>query len=156
LRRSAIVPNEVTGGSDTVALRAPGHPLTQALLKLLGERGADRPVGLAAPSAKRLGKGSPTTAQHLLADVGADIDLVLDGGPCAVGIESTIVDVSGVEPAILRPGGISAADIEKALGMPLAAAGQDAPPVPGSHPVHYAPRAKLQLVKRREIIDMLA
>jgi L-threonylcarbamoyladenylate synthase len=156
LRRSDRVPDEVTGGAQTVALRAPAHPLAQALLARFAARAGDRPVGLAAPSANRFGRVSPTTAAHVLADVGTDIDLVLDGGSCTIGIESTIVDVSGGQPSILRPGGVSAADIEKVLGMPLAASGEDAPPAPGSHPVHYAPRARLQLVKRREIIDTLA
>jgi L-threonylcarbamoyladenylate synthase len=156
LKRAEGVLKEVTGGADTVALRSPSHPVAQAVLAQMAEKAGDRPVGLAAPSANRFGRVSPTTAAHVLADLGGDVDLVLDGGPCEIGIESTIVDVSGDAPAILRPGGLSAALIEKALRHPLATPDASAPAVPGSLPTHYAPRAKLQLVNRREIIEALA
>lgn len=155
LKRAEGVLDEITGGAPTVALRMPDHPLAQALLEALAARSGDRPAGLAAPSANRFGRVSPTTAAHVLADVGTDIDLVLDGGPCQLGIESTIVDLSGEQPAILRPGAVSAADLEKVLGA-LAAPSAGAPAVPGSLPSHYAPRARVQLVTRRQIIEALA
>ena len=156
LKRAAMVMDEVTGGTDTVALRSPSHSIAQAVLREMAARAGDTPVGLAMPSANRFGRVSPTTADHVLADLGADVDLVLDGGACDIGIESTIVDLSGDEPAILRPGGLSTALIEKALGCSLAAPNVDSPVVPGSLPLHYAPRARVQLANRREIIEALA
>src|SRR5207342_1565110 len=95
---------EATGGRDTVGLRVPDHPIARALLDAFGG-------GVAAPSANRFGKVSPTTAAHVRADLDGDVAVVLDGGPCRVGIESTIVDVAGTEPAILRAGGVSRAEI---------------------------------------------
>jgi len=156
VKRAPHVLDAVTGGQDTVALRVPRHPLTLALLETF--RGADdgsTPRGIAAPSANRFGKVSPTTAEHVLADLGGDVDLILDGGPCDVGIESTIVDVSGDQPAILRPGRITVAQIEAALGVSLSPAPDAVPVVPGSLPAHYAPRAKARLAKRVQIIEEL-
>ena len=101
-RNPERVAAEVTGGRDTVGLRVPDHPLALALLDAFGG-------GVAAPSANRFGKVSPTTAAHVRADLGDDVAVVLDGGPCRVGVESTIVDVTGPEPAILRVGGVSRA-----------------------------------------------
>src|SRR6185436_18352284 len=98
LERASRVPEAVTGGQSTVGLRVPNHVLARAMI---GE------LGVAAPSANRFGKVSPTEAAHVLADLGSDVDFVLDGGPCAVGIESTIVDLSSGTAAILRPGGVS-------------------------------------------------
>src|SRR5262249_18285414 len=97
VERSTRVPDIVTGGRATVGLRVPGHPLA---LRLLGAFAG----GLAAPSANRFGKVSPTTAAHVQADLGADVDLVLDGGPCTVGVESTIVDCTTEQPTLLRHG----------------------------------------------------
>jgi L-threonylcarbamoyladenylate synthase len=156
LARAGSVSDLVTGGGDTVALRVPSHPLARSVLDAFQTAKGDAPAGLAAPSANRFGRVSPTTAQHVAADLGTDVDLVLDGGACEVGIESTIVDCSGDEPAILRPGGLAAARIEEALGRPLAIPGPDAPRAPGTLSAHYAPRAKVQLVTRRHIIDTLA
>jgi L-threonylcarbamoyladenylate synthase len=156
VKRAAHVLDAITGGQDTVALRVPGHPLAHELLAAL--RGPDDGTcisGIAAPSANRFGKVSPTSAEHVRADLGADVDLILDGGPCEVGIESTIVDVSGEVPAILRPGGITAAQIETLLGIELAAASPSSPAAPGSLPAHYAPRAKARLAKRVQIIEEL-
>ena len=155
----------VTGGQDTVALRVPNHPLALAVLKAFGG-------GLAAPSANRFGHVSPTTAQHVRDDLGVDVDLVLDGGPCRVGIESTIVDLAtdASHPRILRTGAVLASDIAKVLGTPVGVRmgreGQlDPPPppeemrVPGTHDVHYAPKAAVELVaadeagKRAEELD---
>ena len=125
-------------GLDSVALRVPAHPLAHALLERVG-----RPV--AAPSANRSGRVSPTTAGHALADLDGRIDAVLDGGPTAVGLESTIVACLG-EPRLLRPGGLSREDIEAALGRPLLAPAAEAGPrAPGMLASHYAPRAKVRL-----------
>ena len=157
LKRAPSVLDAVTGGQDTVALRVPGHPLAQSLLAAFGEGRPDAgPVGIAAPSANRYGKVSPTTAQHVAADLGAEVDLILDGGPCDVGIESTIVDLSAEHVAILRPGRITAAQIEQVLDAPLAPPGEERPKTPGTHASHYATRARLRLVTRRQMIDALA
>src|SRR5690606_23979946 len=100
LRRSPRIPDATTGGLETAAIRVPNHPVALALLSAFGG-------GVAAPSANRFGSVSPTTAAHVRAELGDAVDLVLDGGPCAVGVESTIVDVTGGEPTILRPGGVT-------------------------------------------------
>ncbi len=134
LPRRVHVPDAVTGGAATVALRAPAHPLARAVLAALG-----RP--LAAPSANRFGRTSPTTARHVL-DEFPDLP-VLDGGACEVGVESTIVDLTGPRAAILRPGGIGADAIVEVIG-PLDRPG--ATPAPGTLPAHYAPRTPLRLV----------
>jgi len=128
------VPDVVTGGRDTLAVRVPGHPVALDLLHRL-----DFP--LAAPSANRFGQVSPTTAAHVLASF--DIP-VLDGGPCAVGVESTIVDLSRPSPSILRAGAIDADAVCLALGEELAPASDT--PAPGTLPTHYAPRARVVLV----------
>ena len=140
LPRAARVPDAVTGGQDTVALRMPAHPLAHAVLAAFG--GA-----LAAPSANRFGRVSPTRAEHVRAEFGDAVPCVLDGGPCAVGIESTIVDLSSATPRILRPGAITRAMLEQTLGGPVAAgAAHGAPRVSGSLPAHYAPRTPLALL----------
>ena len=140
LPRAARVPDAITGGQDTVALRMPAHPLARAVLTAFG--GA-----LAAPSANRFGRISPTRAEHVRAEFGDAVPCVLDGGPCAVGIESTIVDLSAGAPRILRPGAITRAMLERTLGGPLAAGvADDAPRVSGSLPAHYAPRTPLALL----------
>ena len=127
-------------GLDSVALRVPAHPVAQALLKAFGE-----PV--VAPSANRSGHVSPTSAAHVLADLRGRIDMVIDAGPCAVGVESTIVSCLG-EPTLLRPGGVPRADIERVLGHTLATpeiADDEAPLAPGMLSSHYAPKARLRL-----------
>jgi L-threonylcarbamoyladenylate synthase len=149
LKRAAHVLDAVTGGEDTVGVRVPVHPMARALLAELGG------IALAAPSANRFGRVSPTRADHVAADLGGDVDLILDGGPCELGIESTIVDMSGETPAILRPGRILAAEIERVLGRALAAPAAQAPRAPGTLQVHYAPRARVQFATRRQIIDTL-
>ncbi|MCC6473213.1 MAG: threonylcarbamoyl-AMP synthase [Burkholderiales bacterium] len=156
LQRADRVPEAVTGGHDTIALRVPAHALARELLEAFAAaKGTGAPAGLAAPSANRYGKVSPTAAAHVVADLGAEVDLVLDGGPCEIGIASTILDLSGKAPVILRPGKLASADIERVLGRPLESAGEAPPPAPGTHPAHYAPRAKLKLASRREIIEAL-
>lgn len=149
LKRAANVPDIVTGGQDTVGLRVPSHSVARALLTAFG--GA-----LAAPSANKFGRISPTTAAHVASDYGQHAPLILDGEAAGVGIESTILDLSGETPRVLRPGGISAAQLAEVLGEPPAEAGADAPRVPGSLDKHYAPKATLRLVKRVEMIEILA
>lgn len=149
LPRTGAVVDEVTGGRDTVGLRVPDHPLTLALLRAFDG-------GLAAPSANRFGRVSPTTAADVLADLGGDVDLVLDGGPCGVGVESTIVDCSeeGAPPVILRPGGVTAEQIEVALGHPVRRTAGGPSRAPGMLPAHYAPHAQVIVVENPE--DALA
>jgi L-threonylcarbamoyladenylate synthase len=127
------------GGTGTIALRLPDAPLALALIEAAG-------TGLAAPSANRFGRVSPTTAQHVAEDLGTDVDVILDGGRCRIGLESTIVDLTGVLPRILRPGAITAEMISEALTTPLAPAGPDAPRAPGTLAAHYAPRLPVVLV----------
>jgi L-threonylcarbamoyladenylate synthase len=152
LRRSGRVSDVVTGGQDTVGLRAPGHPWAQAVLQALG-----RPV--AAPSANRFGRISPTTADHVRADLGVKpdgaVDLVLDGGPCPVGIESTIVDLTGDQPRLLRQGSISHSDLERVLGRAVAAPDVAAPRVSGRLERHYAPRTRLEVIAPDALADGL-
>lgn len=144
LRRSARVPLEATGGLETVAVRVPDHPVALAVLEAFGG-------GIAAPSANRFGSVSPTTADHVRAEFGDAVDLVLDGGPCDVGVESTIVDVTGEVPSVLRPGGVTREDLEDALGIPLEVHTTSSVRVPGQHPSHYAPNARVVLVEPEEL-----
>ena len=144
LKRSAKAPDAITGGQDTVGLRVPKHPLALALLAGFGG-------GIAAPSANRFGRISPTTADHVHEELGAAVALVLDGGPCVVGIESTIVDLSRGAPLVLRPGAITLADIDAVLGSATEQGGAVAGPavaprVSGSLAAHYAPSSPLRLV----------
>ena len=141
LKRHPDVPDCITGGQDTVGLRIPDHPLALELLRAFGgENGG----GLAAPSANRFGRISPTTAQHVRDDLGDVVAMVLDGGPCQVGIESTILDMSGERTTVLRPGMLSGFDIGLFLGrMPAEAVNTNSVKTPGSHLAHYAPRTPL-------------
>ena len=148
LKRAPGVSDRVTGGQDTVALRVPSHPLALALLQALGG-------GMVGPSANRFGRISATTAEHVREEFGAGVDCVIDGGACAVGIESTIVDLSGTTPALLRPGCITAAQIEAVLGVSLTAPHAQSPRAPGSLAKHYAPRTPVMLVEG-DVIDELA
>ena len=142
LPRTSEAVDEVTGGRDTVGLRVPDHPLTRALLHAFDG-------GLAAPSANRFGRVSPTTAEDVRTDLGGDVDLVLDGGPCDVGVESTIVDCSedGAPPVILRPGGVTAEQIEAVLGHPVRRIPDGPNRAPGMLPAHYAPHAQVLIVE---------
>ena len=142
-REGCPVADLATAGLDTVALRVPDHAIAQALL-----RAADRPI--AAPSANRSGHVSPTTAAHVAADLGAYVAMILDGGPTSVGLESTVVDVTGAEPVILRLGGVSREDIARVLGRAVALAeGEPGKPAsPGMLARHYAPAARLRLDAR--------
>lgn len=135
VKRGPRVAAATTGGADTVGLRVPAHPMALALLQAFGG-------GIAAPSANRFGAVSPTTAEHVAADLGDDVDYILDGGPCSVGVESTIVDFSRGRPVLLRPGGMPREAIEAITG-PLGAPDDHAPAAPGTLASHYAPRAEV-------------
>jgi L-threonylcarbamoyladenylate synthase len=139
LKRSSAAKDFVTGGQDTVGLRVPSHPVAQEMLSLFGS-------GVAAPSANRFGLVSPTTAAHVREDLGKDADLVLEGGPSEVGIESTIVDLSGDAPVLLRPGHISQDDLEKILGSAIHERTPSSPRHSGGLERHYAPRTPARLV----------
>lgn len=129
------------GGQASIGLRCPSHPVAQALLREAARRGV---AGVAAPSANRFGRVSPTTAAHVAQEFGPDL-WVIDGGDCAVGIESTIVDCSRGRPVLLRPGVLTRVQIEAALGEPLHAADDQAPRASGTLASHYAPRARVRL-----------
>ncbi|MEU6547960.1 L-threonylcarbamoyladenylate synthase [Streptomyces sp. NPDC046859] len=146
LRRGPRVPLEATGGLETVAVRVPDHPVALALLSAFGG-------GVTAPSANRFGQVSPTTASDVRAELGDGVDFVLDGGSCEVGVESTIVDVTGEIPTILRPGGVTREDLEAVLGYPLTVPAVSRVRVPGQHPSHYAPSARVVLVEPEKIVD---
>jgi L-threonylcarbamoyladenylate synthase len=136
--KSERVGTFVTGGQDTVALRVPDHPLALAILAAFG--GA-----LAAPSANRFGRVSPTQAAHVAADLGTDVDLIVDGGPARVGVESTIVDLGAAVPAIVRAGAIGPSAIGAALGVAVVTSVDGSVRAPGTLPSHYAPRARVVL-----------
>ena len=186
LKRAPHVLDAITGGQDTVGLRVPSHPIAQAVLKKFaeaaikepagrhqaGKHRAVKPAGIAAPSANKFGRVSPTTAQHVKDEFGDAIDLVLDGGACEVGIESTIIDLSAGEMRILRPGVITADAVRAALGAgfgssmdkePLpptvsalpAMAISVAPRVSGSLDAHYAPRTRVQIASGAQLAGVL-
>ena len=155
LPRRPGVGAETAGGQDSIGVRCPSHPVAQTLLQAL----AAQPVpvwGLAAPSANQFGRVSPTTAQHVLAEFGGDVP-VLDGGPCTVGIESTIVDCSRGAPVLLRPGAITRVQVEAACGQPLQSAQEiadaagAAPRASGTLESHYAPSATVRLMDARAL-----
>lgn len=154
-RRSSGVSGVVTGGLDTVVLRVPDHPVMRRLLALVHDQGS---IGLAAPSANRFGAVSPTTASHVVADLNGRIDAVLDGGPCSVGVESTIVDCTSEPAVILRPGGVAVEDIaavfsEHGLSVEFSPGvvaengnrGIEQAIAPGMLRSHYAPNTRLQV-----------
>ena len=134
------VPDIVTAGLPSVGLRMPAHPMALALLRASG-------LPLAAPSANRFTELSPTTAQHVRDGLGSAVDLILDGGPCTVGIESTVLSLTGPAPRILRYGMISQPDIESLIGSVTVATAQSEAGAesPGQHPKHYSPRTPLIL-----------
>jgi L-threonylcarbamoyladenylate synthase len=142
LAKSSRVPAAVTGGQASVGLRCPSHPLAQALLREFAQVGSG---AVAAPSANRFGHVSPTTAAHVRDEFGSDL-VILDGGACEVGLESTIVDLSRGAPVLLRPGGIGRDEIARALGEPLRDRDAAAPRASGTLAAHYAPRTALLLV----------
>jgi L-threonylcarbamoyladenylate synthase len=140
--RAAGRAGAAAGGQDTVGLRCPAHPVAQALLRAARERGVG---GVAAPSANRFGRISPTQASHVAGEFDTEL-LVVDGGPCEVGIESSIVDCSRGYPVLLRPGVLTRAQIEAAAGEPLRQRDGAAPRASGTLEAHYAPRAKVRLM----------
>ncbi|HMC56887.1 MAG TPA: L-threonylcarbamoyladenylate synthase [Gemmatimonadaceae bacterium] len=147
VRKRAVVPDIVTAGTDTVGVRVPAHPVALALLSVAG-------IPVAAPSANLSTQLSPTTAQHVERGLGDRVDMILDGGPTTVGIESTVVDVTGDKPRILRPGMLSAADIARYAGAvaerDAELVAEDAPRSPGLMGRHYAPRARVRLFRAGE------
>jgi L-threonylcarbamoyladenylate synthase len=144
LKRSPKAGDFVTGGQDSIGLRVPAHPVAQQLLAAFGG-------GIAAPSANRFGQVSPTTASHVKQDLGTDAELVLDGGPSEVGIESTIVDLSGEGAVLLRPGHLGRPELEKALGASIAEKRADSPRHSGGLERHYAPITPARLVPPHEL-----
>lgn len=164
LKREDGVPDAVTGGQDTVGLRVPDHPVALALLRAFDS-------GIAAPSANRFGRISPTTAAHVAEELGDCVALILDGGACEVGIESTILDLSRDLPMILRPGAISAEDIARVIGRrpqvrrvidetsgdeQHKTESDDLPRVSGSLAAHYAPRTPLRLAPASRLAEVAA
>ncbi|MGW2772073.1 L-threonylcarbamoyladenylate synthase [Streptomyces olivaceoviridis] len=145
MRRRRRAPLEATGGLETVAVRVPDRPVALALLKDFGG-------GVTAPSANRFGQVSPTTADDVRAELGDAVGFVLDGGPCQVGVESTIVDATGGTPSIVRSGGVTREDLKAVLERPLAVHSTIPVRVPGQHPSHYAPRARVVLVEPEKVI----
>lgn len=141
LHRSAVVPDVVTGGRATVGLRVPDQPLTRELLARFGS-------GIAAPSANRFGRVSPTRAEHVIEELGDAVDLVLDGGPCRVGVESTIVEVTAEHLSVLRLGTITVDDVEGVSGRPVRMATGGPARAPGMLAAHYQPAARVVLAGR--------
>lgn len=167
LKRAPQVLDAVTGGQDSVGLRVPDHRLALALLRSFDAAQGHTGIGLAAPSANRFGRISPTTAAHVHAELGERVDMILDGGPCTVGIESSIVDLTSGVPRLLRPGAISAAALSEVLGeevliaAPTISAGglaatsagvDEVPRTAGSHAAHYAPRTVMELQRAEALV----
>ena len=145
LRSNGRALDVVTGGLKTVGLRVPGHPVALELLRAFGGP-------IAAPSANRFGRVSATRAEHVREEFGAAVEMILDGGECEVGLESTIVDFSGNEPAILRPGAITLEQVEAVCGQYLAAPSSDSPQCSGRLASHYAPAARVEIVAPAELL----
>lgn len=139
----------MTGGQDTVALRIPSHPVAHALLEKFGG-------GVAAPSANRFGRVSATLAEHVRQEFGAAVDYVVDGGQSDVGIESTVVDATGTAPVLLRPGHITARDIELAAGVGLVMPSAQSPRAPGTLAAHYAPATPLLIMESDLLLELAA
>ena len=149
--KKPAIPSEVTAGLDTVAVRMPSHPVAAELLRVCG-------LPIAAPSANSSGRPSPTTAAHVLQDMNGRIPMILDGGACEVGVESTVLDITGEVACILRPGGVTRDMLEQTLGMEVSVAGSVLRPLkagekalsPGMRYRHYAPRGQVNLVEGEE------
>ncbi|MDR2926485.1 MAG: threonylcarbamoyl-AMP synthase, partial [Azoarcus sp.] len=169
LKKQPWVPLAVTGGQASIGLRVPAHPLALALLAAFAAARSPAAGGIAAPSANRFGRVSPTTAAHVREELGNKVSLILDGGACEVGIESTIVDFSRPEPEILRPGAIRPEDIARVLGVLPRVRGRAAgkteeheayeasvPRVSGSLAAHYAPLTPLKKVKSAALAEEAA
>lgn len=147
--RSRAVPDAVTGGRDTVAVRVPAHPVALALL-----RAFDGPV--AAPSANRFGRPSPTSASDVADEIGDAVAVILDGGPCEIGIESTVIDLTCDPPQVLRPGRISAEQVSQVLGGPVDAVASGPARAPGMLESHYAPGARVEVVTGDQMVARAA
>lgn len=145
--RTSLASNSITGNQDTVAVRVPSHPIAHELLSQLKNQDVK---GLVAPSANRFGHVSPTSASHVFADLGEYLnshgDLILDGGDCQVGVESTIVLATGPVPVILRPGAITATDIKRITGIEVSEETTNGPRVSGALDSHYSPAAQVILI----------
>jgi len=161
LQRADHISPVISGGQDSIGLRCPSHPIAQVLLRQFAALKPQGHGGLAAPSANKFGRVSPTTAAHVR-DEFPELDssdlMVLEGGPAKVGIESTIIDLSrlnrGAAPALLRPGGVSAAQVEAVLGIELSRRDELSPRVSGSLKAHYAPRTPLLLLSADQLRDL--
>ncbi len=149
LKRSDKANDFITGGQDSVGIRVPSHPVAHELLKIFGD-------GVAAPSANRFGRVSPTTAAHVREDLGTDVDLVLEGGPSELGIESTILDLSAGAPLLLRPGRVSRADLEAVLKTKIGEKTSLSPRHSGGLERHYAPRTPARLVPSYDLDKEIA
>ncbi len=142
--RAPQVHDVITGGQDTIAIRVPAHPMAQQLLTAFGG-------GIAAPSANRYGRLSPTRAEHVREEFGEALRVILDGGECQIGLESTIVSFEGEQVRLLRPGSVTAAQLRAVLGEIFLGAGPDSPRVPGATPAHYAPTTPMTIVPVGEV-----
>jgi L-threonylcarbamoyladenylate synthase len=149
--RAAGVASAAAGGRSTIGLRCPAHPVARALLRECAVLGV---AGIAAPSANRFGRVSATCADHVEAEFGADL-WVVDGGDCELGIESAVVDCTRAQPALLRPGPLTRAQIEAAIGVGLVEPDRDSPRAPGTLAAHYAPQARLRLMNASQLRDAL-
>ena len=149
LEKSSRVPDATTGGLPSVGLRVPAHPVALELLRRFGG-------GIAAPSANRFGHVSPTTAAHVREDLGDSVEVLLDGGTCGVGVESTIVDLTHDTPVLLRPGGVTAERIESLLGVTLERHAPEGVRAPGMLASHYAPRARVELIDGAQLVARAA
>jgi len=149
LKKQPQVSDLVSGGQESIGLRVPRHPVAQALLQAFAG-------GVAAPSANRFGRISPTTAAAVYEELGTAVNLILDGGDCEVGLESTIVDMTGKEPRILRPGMITAEQIAAVLGQPVSVTQEKKVRTSGMYETHYAPQTQTLLVRGADIVSVLS
>ena len=163
LKRAAAIPDTVSGGQDSIGLRCPSHPVAQALLVAFAAGSPDGQAGVAAPSANRFGHVSPTRAEHVRAEFASEISHgmpVLDGGSAEVGIESTIVDLSGIHlgrhAALLRPGHVTVNDLKKVLGYEPQAPDAASPRASGTLKAHYAPQTPVELAGGRRLGDLIS
>lgn len=153
MQRRVGAPAHACAGHPTIGLRCPSHPVARRLLAGFAAIGGR---GIAAPSANRFGKISPTRAAHVRADLDGDVPLILDGGDAEIGLESTIIDLSAERPRLLRPGAIAGSELAGILGEPIGAAESAAPRVPGSLAAHYAPGTPIELVDAPDLPNRVA
>ncbi len=153
MQRRAGAPAHACAGHRTIGLRCPSHPVARRLLAGFAAIGGR---GIAAPSANRFGKVSPTRAEHVRADLDGDVPLILEGGDAEIGLESTIIDLSAERPRLLRPGAITGSELAEVLGEPVGGTEAAAPRVPGSLAAHYAPATPIELVDAAELPGRVA